>query len=269
MKVLRGYHYQIHPYHLVDPSSHPLTASIGLLGLTVGGVMLFHGYNNGGLVSILGLTVLILTSVLWWIDTVREGTFQGHHTTYVVKGLKIGMILFIVSEVMFFFSIFWAFLHSSLSVSVELGSVWPPKGIEPLNVWEVPLLNTVILLSSGATVTYSHHSLVARDRDGAIKGLVLTIALGALFTLLQGLEYYNSPFSIADGIYGTTFYFSTGFHGLHILIGSIFLIVGLVRLINYHFTSTHHVGYASAILYWHFVDVVWLFLFVMIYWWGS
>ena len=120
-----------------------------------------------------------------------------------------------------------------------------------------------------ATVTYSHHSLVARDREGAIKGLVLTIMLGALFTLLQGLEYYNSPFTISDGIYGSTFYFSTGFHGIHILVGSIFLIVGLVRIINYHFTSTHHVGYSSAILYWHFVDVVWLFLFVMIYWWGS
>jgi cytochrome c oxidase subunit 3 len=175
----------------------------------------------------------------------------GFHTQRVIAGLSLGFILFIISEVFFFLSFFWAFFHSALAPTVELGSTWPPVGIEALNPWEIPLLNTVLLLSSGATLTYSHHSLIAGSRKGAIFGLILTVVLAVIFTLLQIYEYYNSSFTISDGVYGSTFYITTGLHGLHVLVGTIFLVVSLVRLVNYHFTVGHHLGFESAILYWH------------------
>lgn len=196
-------------------------------------------------------------------------TFQGHHTFAVQKGLSLGFVLFVVSEVFFFISIFWAFFHSSLSPTVELGAHWPPAGIETLNPWEVPLLNTVILLSSGATVTYAHHSLIQGNRAGVIYGLIATVVLAAVFTGFQGFEYYNAPFTFSDGVYGSTFYMATGFHGIHVIIGTIFLTVGLFRVLSYHLTDHHHLGFEQAILYWHFVDVVWLFLFISVYWWGG
>ena len=184
-------------------------------------------------------------------------------------GLRYGMILFIVSELMFFVAFFWAFFHASLSPTVEIGAVWPPKGIEVLNPWEVPFLNTVILLSSGAAVTWAHHAIVAGARNQAIYGLILTILLAIFFTGLQALEYLEAPFTISDGVYGSTFYLATGFHGFHVFIGTVFLSVCLLRLINFHFTKSHHFGFEAAAWYWHFVDVVWLFLFVAIYWWGG
>jgi cytochrome c oxidase subunit 3 len=258
-----------HPFHLVEPSPWPLAASLALLTTTVSGVMYFHGYAHGGLFLALGLTATVSTMALWWRDTIRESTYQGAHTMAVQNGLTIGVVLFIISEAFFFLAIFWAFFHSSLSPTPELGCVWPPTGISPLNPFEVPLLNTVVLLSSGATVTYAHHALISGDRRGTIMGLISTLILALIFTGFQGYEYWNAPFTIADGVYGTTFFFSTGFHGLHVIIGTIFLTVALFRIINYHLTDQHHVGFESAILYWHFVDVVWLILFVFVYWWGS
>jgi len=217
----------------------------------------------------LGITATVSSMVLWLKDVSREGTFQGHHTHVVSAGLTLGFILFVISEVFFFLSIFWAFFHSALAPTVELGSIWPPAGIEPMNPFEIPLLNTIILLSSGATLTYSHHRLIAGERFGSFYGLLITIILAVIFTSLQGFEYYNAPFTISDGVYGSTFYMSTGFHAIHVLIGTAFLTVCLFRLFSYHFTDTHHVGFEAAILYWHFVDVVWLFLFITVYWWGS
>jgi len=161
------------------------------------------------------------------------------------------------------------FFPFSLAPTVEIGAVWPPKGIDVLNPWEIPFLNTVILLSSGAAVTWAHHAIVAGYRQQAIYGLLVTILLASVFTGLQGLEYVEAPFTISDGIYGSTFYLATGFHGFHVFIGTVFLIVCLVRLINFHFTKSHHFGFEAAAWYWHFVDVVWLFLFVAIYWWGG
>jgi cytochrome c oxidase subunit 3 len=231
--------------------------------------MYMHSYTGGEYILPLGILMIIGTMIAWWRDVVREATFQGHHTYIVQKGLRYGMILFITSEVLFFVAFFWAFFHSSLAPSVELGAIWPPKGIEVLNQWEVPLLNTVILLSSGATVTWAHHSIVSGDRNGAILGLLLTVILALIFTALQGLEYYEAPFTIADGVYGSTFFIATGFHGLHVIIGTIFLSVCLIRLMKYHFTKHHHFGFEAAAWYFHFVDVVWLFLFVSIYWWGA
>jgi cytochrome c oxidase subunit 3 len=179
------------------------------------------------------------------------------------------MILFIVSEVMFFFAFFWAFFHSSLAPSIEIGSMWPPKGISVLNPWDIPFLNTIILLSSGASVTWAHHAILAGQRMQGVYSLVVTILLASVFTSLQVMEYMEAPFTISDGIYGSTFYMATGFHGFHVFVGTLFLGVCLVRLYKHHFTQNHHFGFEAAAWYWHFVDVVWLFLFVSIYWWGG
>jgi cytochrome c oxidase subunit 3 len=260
---------QKHPFHLVDPSPWPLFASLSAFSSTFGGVMYMHGYIGGGNLLSLGLIMICYSMFVWWRDVVREGTYEGHHTSFVQLGLRYGMILFIVSELMFFVAFFWAFFHASLSPTVEIGAVWPPKGIEVLNPWEVPFLNTVILLSSGAAVTWAHHALVAGARNQAIYGLILTVLLALFFTGLQALEYLEAPFTISDGVYGSTFYLATGFHGFHVFIGTVFLSVCLLRLINFHFTKSHHFGFEAAAWYWHFVDVVWLFLFVAIYWWGG
>lgn len=260
---------QRHPYHLVDPSPWPLIASVSVLLLTMGGVMYMHSYIGGGYLLSLGFLMVLYTMFVWWRDVIREATFEGHHTSVVQVGLRYGMLLFIVSEVMFFVAFFWAFFHSSISPTVELGAVWPPKGITILNPWEVPLLNTAILLLSGATITWAHHSIIAGRRNQAIYGLVFTILLAFFFTALQGMEYVEATFKISDGIYGTTFFMATGFHGFHVIVGTLFITVCLIRLIKYHFTRQHHFGFEAASWYWHFVDVVWLFLFISIYWWGS
>lgn len=258
-----------HPYHLVEPSPYPYMASFGALGLTTGAVMYFHSYTGGGLLVSVSLLLITIIAYTWWRDITREATFQGHHTLVVQRGLKYGMLLFILSEVMFFFSFFWAFFHSSLGPELHIGGVWPPVGIQTINAFDVPLLNTVILLSSGATVTWAHHAIIAGDRKNAINALVVTIILAAIFTFLQGMEYLEAPFTIADSVYGSVFFVSTGFHGLHVLIGTIFLTVMLIRLIRHHFTKHHHIGFEAAAWYWHFVDIVWLFLYVFIYWWGG
>jgi len=174
-----------------------------------------------------------------------------------------------VSEVRFFFAFFWAFFWAALSPTPEIGTVWPPKGIEVLSAWEVPFLNTRILLSSGASVTWAHHARVAGRRDQAIQALIVTVGLAVVFTALQAFEYSSATFTISDSVYGATFYRATGFHGLHVIIGTTFLTVSLIRLIRYHYTTQHHFGFEAAAWYWHFVDVVWLFLFVSIYWWGG
>lgn len=255
-----------HPYHLVDPSPWPYVMGCGAFLTTVGAVIYFH-YSQ---LFLLSLGVILIASCMfsWLKDVVREATFQGRHTKVAVLGLKIGFLLFIISEVLFFFSFFWAFFHSSLSPSVEIGVTWPPVGIDPLNPFSVPLLNTAVLLSSGATVTWAHHSIVSGQRSEAIQGLALTVILGAMFTALQAMEYVEAPFCIADSVYGTTFFVATGFHGLHVIIGTIFLCICLIRLSLSHFTRSHHFGFEAASWYWHFVDIVWLFLYVCIYWWG-
>jgi cytochrome c oxidase subunit 3 len=206
---------------------------------------------------------------LWFRDVISEGTYLGNHTLAVQKGINIGVALFIISEVFFFLAIFWAYFHSGLSPDVEIGAQWPPLGIQAINPFELPLLNTVILLSSGITVTYAHHSLIQGERKSTLNGLIFTILLAIIFTGFQGIEYSVSSFTISDGVFGSCFYFGTGFHGLHVIIGTIFLAVGFWRVLNYHLTDNHHLGLEAGILYWHFVDVVWLFLYVFIYYWGS
>nr|AYW52342.1 cytochrome c oxidase subunit 3 [Entiminae sp. ACP-2013] len=256
-----------HPYHLVDPSPWPLLGSLGTFTMLVGIIKWFH--LNSTNLFFLGLFINTLIMYQWWRDVTREGTFQGLHTHKVTLGLRWGMILFITSEVFFFLAFFWSFLHSSLSPSIELGMNWPPKGINPFNPLEIPLLNTLILLSSGLTVTWAHHSMMENNYTQSIQGLTLTVILGFYFTILQAYEYIEAPFTIADSVYGSTFFMTTGLHGLHVIIGSTFLFICLMRLFFNHFSSIHHFGFEAAAWYWHFVDVVWLFLYILIYWWGS
>lgn len=261
--------YPRHGFHLVNPSPWPLLASFSLLGVTIGGVAFFHSYENGGYLLVYNLLILIYIAGLWWRDVIREAIFEGNHTKQVQIGLRYGVILFIISEIMFFASFFWAFFHSSLAPTIEIGSVWPPMGIKVFSPWEVPLLNTLILLLSGATITWAHYAIVVGNYTDAILAFVNTIILALLFTVLQICEYIEAQFSISDGIYGSTFFMATGFHGFHVIIGTTFIIVCAVRHVFYHFSRIHHLGFEAAAWYWHFVDVVWLFLFVAVYWWGN
>lgn len=259
---------QNHPFHIVDPSPWPLIASFGAFFTVFGCTMYMHFYSWGLLLFTMGLTLLIATMAIWWRDVIREATFEGHHTTYVQKGLKLGMVLFIASEIMLFFAFFWAFFHASLNPTIEIGCVWPPKGIIAINPWHVPLLNTLVLVTSGAFITWSHYAILAGYRKDSIEALIYTIILAAFFTALQYFEYCVAPFTISDGVYGSVFYMTTGLHGSHVLIGTLFLTVCLYRLIMQHFTRTHHVGFECASWYWHFVDIVWIFVYFFIYWWG-
>nr|AZH08543.1 cytochrome c oxidase subunit 3 [Halice sp. JL-2018] len=255
-----------HPFHMVEKSPWPVIASLNAFLMTTGLASLFHSKNS--FILMLGLVSMLMASFQWWRDISRESTHQGLHTMKVQTNLQFGMILFIVSEVMFFFSFFWAFFHSSLVPTDVLGGVWPPILVIPFNPFQIPLLNTAILLSSGVSVTWAHHSLISGNHSQALQGLCLTVFLGFYFTILQLIEYMESSFSIADSVYGATFFVATGFHGLHVIIGSMFLFVCTLRHFMKHFSSNHHFGVEAAIWYWHFVDVVWLFLFVSIYWWG-
>nr|YP_003734720.1 cytochrome c oxidase subunit III [Opisthopatus cinctipes]ADE05869.1 cytochrome c oxidase subunit III [Opisthopatus cinctipes] len=258
---------QTHPYHMVELSPWPITGAIGSFMLTIGLINWFYMYSLS--MIILALLIILMTMYQWWRDVIRESTFQGLHTSNVSMGLRIGMILFIVSEILFFFSFFWAFFHSSLAPIMDLGSFWPPSGIEVLNPFQVPLLNTIVLLSSGVTVTWAHHSMMESKMNNTSQALLFTIILGLYFTILQGMEYFEASFNISDSIYGTTFFVATGFHGLHVIIGTLFLFVCFLRNLIVHFSSSHHFGFEASAWYWHFVDVVWLFLYVSIYWWGS
>jgi cytochrome c oxidase subunit 3 len=258
-----------HAYHLVDPSPWPITAAGSALMITFGGVLTMHGYSGGSFLWKFGIMLVIFCMFVWWRDIIREGTYEGQHTKAVQTGLKMGVLLFILSEVMFFFGFFWAFFHSSFNPSPALGGVWPPAFLTTLDPWQIPLLNTVLLLSSGASVTWAHHAILLGSKKEASISLIITIILALIFTGLQGFEYITAPFSISDGVYGSCFYMATGFHGFHVIVGTIFLTVCLFRLYLNHFTTTHHFGFEAAAWYWHFVDVVWLFLFLTIYWWGN
>nr|QAY82034.1 cytochrome c oxidase subunit III [Syphrea sp. REN-2018] len=256
-----------HPYHLVDISPWPLLGAISAMMMMMGLIQWFHLFNNSLLM--IGLLTTSLIMYQWWRDITRESTYQGLHTLLVTTGMRWGMILFITSEILFFFSFFWGFFHSALSPSIDIGIQWPPKGITPFNPSEIPLLNTIILLTSGLTVTWAHHSLMENNYKQTLQSLILTVMLGIYFSILQGYEYLEASFSIADSVYGSSFFMATGFHGLHVLIGSTFLLICLIRHFLNHFSYWHHFGFEAAAWYWHFVDVVWLFLYISIYWWGN
>jgi cytochrome c oxidase subunit 3 len=261
-----------HDYHILPPDLVPLMTTIGAFTFTSGMVLFMHDMAGGHVVPWAGLALLLAAMFSWFNKIVNEA-HAGDHTPVVQLHQRYGMILFIASEVMFFVGWFWAFFDFSLFPSTlvkEIGGQWPPKGMEAvLDAFDLPLLNTVILLLSGTTVTWAHHSLIHGDRDGLKKGLWLTIILGVLFSSLQAFEYAHAPFPFGQNTYGSAFYMATGFHGFHVIVGTIFLAVCLARSYRGDFTPKQHFGFEAAAWYWHFVDVVWLFLFVCIYVWGN
>ena len=280
-----------HDYHILPPSPWPLIGAFSALMMAAGGIMWMHKSGAGGYVFGTGVAAVLATFYGWWSQVVKEAQ-AGDHTPVVSLHLRYGMILFIASEVMFFVGWFWAWFDFSLfpaALSIVKDHVagtytvtniigqsgaaaleqWPPKGIEIIDPFHFPLLNTLILLCSGTTVTYAHHALIHGDRQGLKVGLWATILLGMLFSSIQAYEYVHAPFPFAGLNYGAAFYMATGFHGFHVIIGTIFLIVCLVRSNKGQFTPRQHFGFEAAAWYWHFVDVVWLFLFISIYVWGG
>ena len=267
-----------HDYHIVDPSPWPVVASLSAFLLAFGAISFMHPdiYGQGeemvaklGTATLYpGLALLFFAAFMWWRNVIDEAQ-GGDHRPVVQLGLRYGMVLFITSEVMFFVAFFWAFFNASLFPPEAINFVWPPENITPFHTFGLPFTNTVILLLSGCTLTWAHHALLEDNRKGLIWGLAVTVVLGVLFTCFQAYEYAHALFGFKDGIYASTFYMATGFHGFHVIVGTIFLFVCLMRAIKGHFSPTQHFGLEAAAWYWHFVDVVWLFLFVSIYWWGG
>jgi len=266
-----------HKYHLVDPSPLPLIASISLFILAIGAVMFMHEYRFGTFVLGIGVAMVLLVMGYWWKTVIKEGRTDHAHSSVVRRGLSLGMLLFIVSEVMFFFAFFWSFFNASIFPGDILGGetwpikkgIWPPEGIKTLDPWDIPFLNTLILLLSGTTVTWAHYALIENNQKDLKNALIITVLLGFLFSLLQGYEYYHATFNWKDGIFASNFYMVTGFHGFHVLVGTIFLFICWLRAKEGHFTKGYgHLGFEFAAWYWHFVDVIWLFLFVFVYVWG-
>ena len=301
-------HAKNHDYHLVDPSPWPLVGSMFAFVMAVGAIVWMKTMGDPKAVLLgmrgpwcfaVGFAGVLLTMFMWWRDVIHEA-HRGDHTPVVRLHLRYGMILFIASEVMFFVAWFWAYFDASLFpaavdalpitdsngtvspgqflIGMEernklTGGVWPPKPTDnfksTFDPWGLPLVNTLILLLSGTTVTWAHHALLENDRQGLKWGLILTIALGAMFTCVQAYEYAHAAFGFSGNIYGATFFMATGFHGFHVLVGTVFLLVCLIRTYAGHFTPTQHLGFEFAAWYWHFVDVVWLFLFICIYVFGA
>ncbi|MEO6606983.1 MAG: cytochrome c oxidase subunit 3 [Aestuariivirga sp.] len=271
-------HGKNHDYHLVNPSPWPVVGAVSAFILAVGAVTWMHG--GTWIIMTLGFLMVLYTMFMWWRDVLREA-HGGDHTPVVGLHLRYGMLLFIASEVMFFVAWFWAFFDASLftgeanlaSRVAATGGIWPPQGTIVFDAFHLPLVNTLILLTSGTTVTWAHHALLNDDRKGLINGLILTVLLGLMFTGVQAWEYAHAMFAFSNAnggnIYGSTFFMATGFHGFHVIVGTIFLFICLVRAIKGDFTPKQHFGFEAAAWYWHFVDVVWLFLFAAIYIWGN
>jgi len=267
-KIDFSYYLYRHPFHIVDNSPWPFFSAFSMLVVTLNLVASFLGFSSPLLFAI-SFFIIIYCVTCWLSDVITEGTFEGFHTFAVRENLKLGWILFILSEIMFFSSLFWAFFHSALSPTIFIGAIWPPLGTTPPSPWGIALLNTLLLLTSGASLTCSYFALRYGDKKRSIFNLIITLFLGLLFTVAQLIEYKITPLHINDGIFGTCFYVTTGFHGLHVLIGSIFLLVCLFRLWNSHFTNTHHVGFICANWYWHFVDIVWIAVYFFFYHWSQ
>nr|QMX85837.1 cytochrome c oxidase subunit III [Platencyrtus parkeri] len=255
----------LNPFYLITLSPWPLLLSLSIMNFLIS-VVNWLNYKGFYMFYIM-LLILLICLFQWWRDVIRESLFQGFHTFLVVKGLKMGMILFILSEFFFFFSIFWCYFHMFLSPSIEIGGIWPPANIKMFNPYTIPLINTVILLSSGVSITWCHYSLINSNFMKVVFSLLLTIILGVIFSLFQLYEYKSALFTFSDSVYGSIFYMSTGFHGLHVLVGAIFLMVSFIRILSLDYSKIHHFGFEAAVWYWHFVDVVWLFLYFFVYFW--
>ena len=261
-----------HDYHILPTDPWPFLTSFSALVMTTGLAFFMHDYPFGTYLLIAGVIGLIISMFSWFGNIIKEAR-AGDHTPVVQLHQRYGMILFIASEVMFFVGWFWAFFDFALfpsELAETVGGVWPPESIEAvMDPFDLPLLNTLILLCSGTTVTWAHHSLIHGDREGLKQGLWLTVILGVLFSMIQAYEYMHAPFPFGENTYGSVFYMATGFHGFHVIVGTIMLIVCLVRAYKGDFTPRQHFGFEAAAWYWHFVDVVWLFLFIAVYVWGG
>ncbi|MBI3441839.1 MAG: cytochrome c oxidase subunit 3, partial [Proteobacteria bacterium] len=260
-----------HPFHVPHASPWPLMAAAAAGLMAIGAVLFMHnvewmGFHIGAKGLLLGFFSVLSMMWVWWRDVIHEAFVEKAHSPQARTGLRYGMALFISSEVMFFVAFFWAFFNASLSPTAAIGFVWPPKGVEAVHPFDLPFLMTMILLLSGCTVTWAHHAILEDKQRESVKALFITVALGLAFTCFQGYEYYHATFHFKDGIYSSAFYMATGFHGFHVLVGSIFLTVCLFRAYKGHFTSKSHFGFEAAAWYWHFVDAVWLFLFAAVYW---
>ena len=265
-----------HDYHLVEPSALPIVSSLCVFAFFAGLAMFMHEIIGGKWLMIGGFGGILVCMKCWWKEVIREGIEDKSHTPIVRHGLRLGMILFIASELMFFVAFFWAFFSSSIYPKLPLDDTWdilagfwPPEGIHTFDAWDLPFINTLILLLSGTTVGWAHHALLHDNLRDVKRGLWLTVILGFIFTCLQAVEYGHAAFSLTDGIYASTFYLATGFHGIHVIIGTIFLAVNLRRAYSGTLTKEGHLGFEFAAWYWHFVDVVWVFLFIFVYWWGG
>ncbi|MEM8658172.1 MAG: cytochrome c oxidase subunit 3 [Pseudomonadota bacterium] len=264
-------HEKNHDYHILPPSIWPFTGAVGAFVMLLGFVLWFSPQvdTNQPWVFLMGLALVLYTMFAWWSEVVVESR-QGDHTPVVQLGLRMGVIMFIISEVMFFAAWFWSFFKHAMYPMDAIGGTWPPEGIETFDPWHLPLINTLILLCSGCAATWAHHAIAHdNDRKGLVWGLALSIVLGVFFTIMQAYEYSHAAFGFAGNIYGANFFMATGFHGFHVIIGTIFLAICLVRALKGHFTPEKHIGFEAAAWYWHFVDVVWLFLFFSIYIWGA
>lgn len=259
-------YFKITPILILKDSPWPLIASLGGFFTVSGIVMLFHKHVLR--ILLFGIFFLRLAIFQWRRDMVRESSMIGGHSKFFQKALKVGILLFILSEVIFFASFFWGFFHRRTVPCVEIGAVWPPFGINAINPYGIPLLNTVILLRSGISVTWRHHILQKNNFEQRLYALIITCLLGFIFLKIQVNEYSISSFTFADRVFGSVFFIATGFHGLHVFIGSVLLTISGFRLFFHHFSRKHHIGYEAAIWYWHFVDVVWLFLFCFVYFWA-
>ncbi|MDJ0826081.1 MAG: cytochrome c oxidase subunit 3 [Rhodobacter sp.] len=261
-------HEKNHDYHILHPSIWPFAGAVGAFVMLFGCVLWFHG--NGPWLALIGLAVVLYVMFAWWSDVIAE-SHQGDHTPVVRIGLRYGFMMFIMSEVMFFSAWFWSFFkHAMYPMDTFSEGQWPPPSIETFDPWHLPLINTLILLCSGAAATWAHHAIAhENNRRDLVNGLILAVILGVLFTIFQAYEYSHAAFGFSGNIYGANFFMATGFHGLHVIIGTIFLAVCLFRAMAGHFSPEKHIGFEAAAWYWHFVDVVWLFLFGAIYIWGS
>lgn len=263
-------HTKNHDYHIIDPSPWPVIGALSGFTMLTGGVLWMNEITP--FVFWIGLAGVLYTMFAWWSDVIMESR-RGDHKPVVNIGLRYGVILFIISEVAFFFAWFWSYFKhaiypAALSDTFDGGGTYPPAGIEPVDPWGLPLVNTLILLLSGATLTWAHHALIEGNRKHLIWGLAVTVALGALFLTLQGVEYghaYHEGLTLQSTVFGGNFFMATGFHGFHVFIGTIFLFVCLLRALRGHFEPEKHIGFEAAAWYWHFVDVVWLFLFAAVY----
>jgi cytochrome c oxidase subunit 3 len=258
-----------HPYHLVRPSIWPLASSLSAGLFTFGIVMFMHKQAGGQTVALAGLFGILACMFFWWWDVIKESIVEKVHNKITEIGLRFGMILFIASEVMFFVAFFWAFFDASLFPREAIGYIWPPENIKVFDPFDLPFLMTMILLLSGCTVTWAHHAVQIGDNRQLVRALGLSVFLGFFFLGFQVYEYSHAAYKFTDGIYASTFYMATGFHGFHVFVGTIFLAVCWFRAMRGHFTPEKHFGFEAAAWYWHFVDVVWLFLFIAVYVWGN